>query len=72
MAFMVQTVTSNVLVTRIQNVTLTMEHVGAPWVILESGAVRVRYVNTRTRLNLEENTPLFLCSTILLLLLILK
>lgn len=40
MDFTAQTVTSNVLVNLIQSAILIMEHVGAPWVLLASGAAK--------------------------------
>lgn len=53
MVFTVQTATSNVHVSLIQNVTRTMEHVGAPWVLLTSGVVQsVLRGNLVTNVNL--------------------
>jgi hypothetical protein len=46
MDFTAQTVTSNVLVNLIQSAILIMEHVGAPWVLLASGAAKVCHINT--------------------------
>ncbi len=60
MASTVQTVTSNVLVTLAQNAILTMEHVGAPWALLASGVVRVRYVNIGIKL--KQMRVSYLCS----------